>query len=113
MKTGENSPLQDPFVCMYVGRRRTVRLGLDTNAVWVDAGQMMTTRTSNTQTQTSSQDTQPAWLPHTLSWRTHNSRPRPPLSPPPAKVPKEQTRAQQHNRRQGRAREAGAVLLVL
>ena len=30
---------------MYVGRRRTVRLGLDTNAVWVDAGQMMTTRT--------------------------------------------------------------------
>ena len=31
-----------------------------TNAVWVDAGQMMTTRTSDTQTQTSSQDTQPA-----------------------------------------------------
>ena len=44
---------------MYVGRWRTVRLGLDTNAVWVDAGQMMTTRTSDTQTQTSSQDTQP------------------------------------------------------
>ena len=49
-----------------------------------------------------------SWLPHTLSWRTHNSRPRPPLSPPPAKVPKEQTRAQQHNRRQGRTREASA-----
>ena len=43
-----------------IERRRTVRLGLDTNAVWVDARQMMTTRTSDTQTQTSSQDTQPA-----------------------------------------------------
>ena len=32
----------------------------DTNAVWVDARQMMTTRTSDTQTQTGSQDTQPA-----------------------------------------------------
>ena len=49
---------------------------MDTSAVWVDAGQMMThthEQSSNTQTQTSSQDTQPAWLPHTLSWRTHNS----------------------------------------
>ena len=37
---------------MYVCRKmNTVRLGLDTNAVWVDAGQMMTTRTSDTQTQ--------------------------------------------------------------
>ena len=50
------------YPCMYVCRkmRTTVRLGLDTNAVWVDARQMMTTRTSDTQTQTSSQDTQPA-----------------------------------------------------
>ena len=31
---------------------KTSRLGLDTNAVWVDARQMMTTRTSDTQTQT-------------------------------------------------------------
>jgi len=39
-------------------RRGTVRLGLGTSAVWVDAGQMMTTRTNDTQTQTGSQDTQ-------------------------------------------------------
>ena len=55
-----------------------------------------------------------SWLPHTLSWRTHNSRPHPPCRPPQhSKVPREQTRAQQHNRRQGRTREARAGLLVL
>ena len=49
---------------------------------WMDARQMMTTRSSDTQTQTSSQDTQPAGLPHTLSGRTHHSRPRSPCHPP-------------------------------
>ena len=43
---------------------------------------MMTTRSSDTQTQTSSQDTQPGWLPHTLSGRTHHSGPRSPCHPP-------------------------------
>ena len=42
----------------------------------------MTTRSSDTQTQTSSQDTQPAGLPHTRSGRTHHSRPRSPCHPP-------------------------------
>ena len=46
------------YICSKV--KNSQRLGLDTNAVWVDARQMMTTRTSDTQTQTSSQDTQPA-----------------------------------------------------
>ena len=54
----------------------------NTSALWVDAGQMMTTRTSDTQTQTSSQDTQPAWPPHTLSGRTHHSGHVPPVAPP-------------------------------
>ena len=37
-----------------------------------------------------------SWLPHTLSWRTHNSGPHSPCRPPQhSQVPREQTRAQQ------------------
>ena len=48
------------------------RLGLDTNAVWVDARQMMlmTTRASDTLTQTDTNRLTrhtASWLPHTLS----------------------------------------------
>ena len=55
-----------------------------------------------------------SWLPHTLSRRTHNSGPHPPCRPPQhSTVPKEQTRAQQHNRRQEVTCEARAGLLHL
>ena len=54
---------------------------LDTNAVWVDARQMMTTRTTATHRHKQAHKTHSAsWLPHTLSWRTHNSGPRPPCT---------------------------------
>ena len=36
---------------MYSWSAATTTQSVDTNAVWVDAGQMMTTRTSDTQTQ--------------------------------------------------------------
>ena len=55
-----------------------------------------------------------SWLPHTLSWRTHNSRPHPPCRPPQhSTVPRVQTRAQRHNRRQEVTCEARAGLLYL
>ena len=55
-----------------------------------------------------------SWLPHTLSWRTHNSRPHPPCRPPQhPTVPRVQTRAQRHNRRQEVTCEARAGLLYL
>ena len=55
-----------------------------------------------------------SWLPHTLSWRTHNSRPHPPCRPPQhPTVPRVQTRAQRHNRRQEVTCEARAGLLHL
>ena len=56
---------------------------MDTNAVWMDARQMMTTRSSDTQTQTSSQDTQPGWLPHTPWVDVHITQGHvPPATPP-------------------------------
>ena len=55
-----------------------------------------------------------SWLPHTLSRRTHNSRPHPPCRPPQhPTVPRVQTRAQRHNRRQEVTCEARAGLLYL
>ena len=54
------------------------------------------------------------WLPHTLSRRTHNSGPHPPCRPPQhSTVPRVQTRAQRHNRRQEVTCEARAGLLYL
>ena len=86
------------------------RLAGETSEVWMDAGQMMTTRASDTQTQTSSQDTQPAWLPHTPSGRTHHSRPRPPCRPP-QHTRCQESKQQQTNtdKRQGLTCEARAV----
>ena len=53
-------------------------------------------------------------LPHTLSRQTHNSRPHPPCRPPQhPTVPRVQTRAQRHNRRQEVTCEARAGLLYL
>ena len=53
-------------------------------------------------------------LPHTLSRLTHNSRPYPPCRPPQhSTVPRVQTRAQRHNRRQEVTCEARAGLLYL
>ena len=39
-------------------------------------------------------------LPHTLSWRTHNSGPHSSCRPPSTRCQEKQTRAQHHNRRQ-------------
>ena len=66
---------------------------------------------SDTQTQTSSHDTQPAGLPHTLSGRTHNSRPRSPCRPP--QHPRCQGLKQHQtntDKRQGLTREAEGLL---
>ena len=56
---------------------------MDTNAVWVDARQMMTTRTSDTQTQTSSQDTRRLWGLHDPYVKGGGARPRKLLGSPP------------------------------
>ena len=85
-----------------IGRRRTVRLGLDTSA-GVDAGQKRTTRTSDTQTHTSSQDTQPAGLPHIPSKRTNGTTPLRATPGPPVRCrcrPPQHLRCQGHKQQQ-------------
>ena len=75
-------------LCFFLGRKGEEQSGSDWTPTryGVDARQMMTTRVSDTHTHTSSQDTQPAGLPHITSKRTalRHSRPCPPVAPLPS-----------------------------